>query len=160
MNKIFTAAAVAAALTLGANVAQAQDFATQEVSFEVTAINSLSVSGTPSLVIVAALAGVAPTNATASGTYAITTNEANRKIIAQLDADMPSGLTLSVLFGTPEGASASSKVLSTGSEDVATAISTLNEAGLSIGYTLAATAAAGVVAEDSRTVTYTIVAGA
>jgi hypothetical protein len=162
VKKIYIAAFAAAALSVGANAVQAQEsnVATQVVSFEVQAINLLSVSGSPSLVISASSAGSAPTSVTAGGTYAITTNESNRKITASIDADMPSGVTLSVLFEGPTGASVASQSLSTSAADVVTGISALNESGLDLTYTLSATSAAGVVPAGNRTVTYTIVAGA
>lgn len=162
MKKIYIAAFAAAALSVGANAVQAQEsnVATQVVSFEVQAINLLSVSGSPSLVISASSAGAAPTTVTAPGTYAITTNESNRKITASIDADMPSGVTLSVLFEAPTGASVASQSLSMAAADVVTGISALNESGLDLTYSLSATSAAGVVAAGNRTVTYTIVAGA
>ncbi len=161
MRKSYLAAIAAAAVTLTATNVQAQsNVATQSVAFEVQAINSITVSGSPSLTIAAAVAGSAPTSVTASGSYAITTNEANRKITASIGSNMPSGLTLSVLLGAPTGGSPTSRDLSTSAQDVVTGISNLNESGLSIGYTLAATAAAGVVAANSRTVTYTVLAGA
>jgi hypothetical protein len=160
MKKVYLAAIIAAAVSLTAPEAQAQsDVATQTVSFEVQAINSISVSGAPSLTIVAANAGSAPTTVTASASYAITTNEVGQKVTASIDSDMPSGVTLSVLLGEPTGASATQQVLSTTAQDVLSGVSTLSESGLSIEYTLSATAAAGVVAADSRTVTYTIIAG-
>jgi len=159
VRKIFIAAIAAGAVSFTASQAEAQS-ATQNVSYEVQAVNTISVSGSPSLTISAAVAGSAPTSATASGTYAITTNESNQKITAAIDAAMPSGVTLAVLLGAPAGASASSVNLSTTAQNAVTGISTLNASGLSVGYTLSATAAAGVVAQGTRTVTYTIVAGA
>jgi hypothetical protein len=160
MKKIHIAALIAAAVSLTAGTTQAQsDQASHLVSFEVQAINSISVTGSPSLVISAANAGSAPTSVTANATYSITTNEVGQKVTASIDSDMPSGVTLSVLLGAPTGASASSQSLSEIAADVLTGVSTLSEAGLSMEYTLAATAAAGVVAADSRTVTYTILAG-
>lgn len=161
MNKIFTAALAAAAVTIGANVAQAQDdnVAGHDVSFQVDAINALSVSGNPSLLLIsAATAGTVPDSATASGTYAITTNQTGRKITASINSNMPTGLTLKVLFEAPAGSGvAARKTLSSGSEDVVTGIGPLSESGLAIGYSLHATALAAVAAEASRTVTYTIV---
>lgn len=161
MRKFNIAAVAAAALMLGTSSAQAQSHqSTQTVSFEVVAINSIVVSGTPSLQIVAANAGSAPTSVTASGTYAVTTNEELQKITAQLGEAMPDGLTLAVLLGAPSGAQSSSVDLDATAQDVVTGISTLNASGLSIGYTLSATSAAGVVPADSRVVTYTIIADA
>lgn len=136
--------------------------ATQVVTFEVQAINQIAVTGTPSLTISAAVAGVAPTSVSAAASYAITTNESNRKITAVLDADMPSGVTLSIDMAAPalNGSGQGVKPLSTGAQDLVTGISALNESGLAIEYTLSATSAAGVVASDTRTVTFTVEAGA
>jgi hypothetical protein len=158
MNKLVFASALFAAAAATPALAQT---ATQDVSFEVQAISQIAFSGSPSLVISTATAGSAPTSATASGTYAITTNEVDQKITASIDAAMPSGVALLVQLGAPTGGtSAGAVTLSTTAQDVVTGISTLNESGLSAGYTLTATSAAGVVAADSRTVTYTIAAGA
>lgn len=147
-----------AALSAGKAAAQS---ATQDVSFEVQAINQLTFSGSPSLVISTATAGSAPTSATANATYAITTNETGRKITAGIDSDMPSGTTLSVSLAAPSGGTSAGAVqLGTTAQDVVTGVSTVNASGLNVTYTLQATAAAGVVPAGTRTVTYTIVAGA
>lgn len=149
-----------AAAAFAAPRAHAQT-ATQTVSYEVTAINEISVTGSPSLVINDATAGSGLTSATASGTYAVTTNQTNRKITAQLDTSMPAGVTLSVALAAPTGGTSAGVVsLSTTAQDVVTGVSSVNESGLSIGYTLSATVAAGVVPAGNRTVTYTITAGA
>ncbi|HEX2080170.1 MAG TPA: hypothetical protein VHG08_20885 [Longimicrobium sp.] len=149
-----------AAAAFAAPGAHAQT-ATQTVSYEVTAINEISVTGSPSLVINDATAGSGLTSATASGTYAITTNQTNRKITAQLDTNMPSGVTLAVTLAAPTGGTSAGAVsLSTTAQDVVTGVSNANQSGLSIGYTLSATVAAGVVPAGNRTVTYTITAGA
>ncbi|HEX5869436.1 MAG TPA: hypothetical protein VFY65_03410 [Longimicrobium sp.] len=155
----------AAALALAASAFAARDAsaqtATQVVSYEVTAINEISVSGSPSLVINDATAGSGLTAASASGTYAITTNETNRKVTAQIDSNMPSGVTLSVTLAAPTGGTSTGAVtLSTTAQDVVTGVSNVNQSGLSISYGLSATVAAGVVAAGNRTVTYTITAGA
>lgn len=156
-------AALAAALTLlcAANPLRAQT-ATQTVSFEVQAINQLAVSGNPgALTISAATAGNAPTSVSnSSTTWALTTNETSRKVTASIDQAMPANVTLSVALGAPSGAaSAGTKVLGTTAVDLVTGASTVNQGTLSITYTLAATAAAGVVPSGSRTVTFTLVAG-
>jgi hypothetical protein len=155
----FAIPALALAAFSAGNAAAQQ--ATQDVSFEVQAINQLAFTGSPSLVISTATAGSAPTSVTANASYAITTNESNRKITASIDGNMPSGTTLSVSLAAPSGgASAGAVSLSTTAQDVVTGVSTANASGLSVTYTLQATAAAGVVAAGTRTVTYTIVAGA
>ncbi len=161
MMKVRFATAAAAALFFAVAPAAAQD-ADQTVTFEVEAVNVISVSGNASLKISTATAGSALTQAThTSTTYSITTNETDRKITAALDLAMPAGVTLKVALVAPTGASAASPVtLSTTPQDVVTNISTLNESALGITYTLDATLAAGVVASADRTVTFTIVAGA
>lgn len=153
-------AAAALLVPAFAGTAAAQT-ATQSVSYEVQAISQISFSGSPSLVISAATAGSAPTSASASGSYAITTNESGKKITAQIDSNMPTGVTLTVSLaaaggGTSEGA----VVLSTTPVDAVKGISTVSQSGLAVGYQLSATVAAGVVPAGSRTVTYTITDGA
>ena len=147
------------ALLTAASAAQAQT-ATQNVTFQVNAINQIAVSGSPSLTINTATAGSAPTAATASGSWAVTTNQSSAKITAQLDSDMPSGLTLTVNLTAPTNAtSKGATTLSSASVDVVTGISKLAEGALPVGYSLSATTEAGVVSSTSRTVTYTITGG-
>lgn len=160
MKLIRIALPALAFVAVSAGSAAAQQ-ATQDVSFEVQAINQLAFTGSPSLVISTATAGGAPTSATANATYAVTTNEADRKITAEIDSDMPAGVALSVSLAAPSGAASAGAVqLGTAAQDVVTGISTANASGLNVTYSLSATAAAGVVAAGTRTVTYTIVAGA
>ena len=134
---------------------------TQSVSYEVQAINQISLTGSPSLVISTATAGSAPTSASAGASYAITTNGENKKITAQIDSDMPASVTLTVNLAAPSvGSSSNAVVLSTTPVDAVTGITRVSESGLSVGYQLSATVAAGVVQAGSRTVTYTITDGA
>ena len=154
------ALAVAIGLTLSTGVFAA----TQTVTFEVTAINEISVSGTPSLTVNAAVAGSAPTAVTdTASTWAVTTNDNSvngMKVTVAIDLAMPSGVTLTANLTAPAGASsAGALTLATTAVDSVTGIKLLNESSLGITYQLSATAAAGVVASASRTVTYTIVAG-
>jgi hypothetical protein len=157
-------AVIAAILTTGilAGAGYAADSATQTVTFEVTAINELSISGNPApLTVSTATAGGAPNSVSDSTTsYSITTNETNRKITGALNTDMPSGVTLSVSLAAPAGAtSAGPQALSTTAADLVTGISTLNETAKTITYQLSAASAAGVVPSGTRTVTLTITAG-
>jgi hypothetical protein len=154
MNRSILAAV---ALTAVASIAGAQT--TQSVTFQVSAINQLSFSGAPSLTISTATAGSAPTSVSSSGvTYAITTNEASKKIKAALSANMPAGVTLSVDMEAPAGAASTGvTALSTTDANLVTGITKLNASGLEMTYTLAATSAAGVIASASRTVTFTII---
>ena len=150
------------ALVLSA-VAQpaAAQIGTQLVTFEVTTINELAFSGSPSLVISSAIAGNAPTSASASGSYAITTNETDRTITAELDVDMPAGLALFTTLAAPgAGTSAGPVALSTMAQVVVTGIEPVEASGLAVNYGLTATTSAGVVPSTSRTVTYTIISGA
>ncbi len=156
------ASLLAAGLTLGLpGVATAGNTAQQTVTFEVTAIDEISVSGNPAaLTINSATAGSAPTAVQDTSTsYAITTNGGAdaRKITAAIDSDMPAGTTLQITLATPTGgSSAGASSLSTTAADVVTAIDSVAESGLQITYDFAATAAAGVVASDTRTVTLTL----
>ena len=151
----------AAGALLVSHVAFAQT-ATQTVTFQVDAINQISVSAASvSLDINTAVAGSNPTSAASTGlTWAVTTNQSNAKITGILNSDMPSGLTLKANLGAPAGAtSAGAKPLSSTSSDLVTGITQLAASALSLTYTLDATPTAGVVTSTSRTVTYTITGG-
>lgn len=148
------------ALLLGtASVASAQT-ATQIVTFQVDAINQIAFSGSPSLVINTATAGSNPTDATAAATWAVTSNQTGSKITASIGSAMPAGVTLSVTLTAPTGGtSAGAQPLGTTAVDVVTGITKIAQSALAVNYSLAATAAAGVVASTTRTVTYTITGG-
>ncbi|MDO8722519.1 MAG: hypothetical protein Q7J31_09870 [Syntrophales bacterium] len=154
---------LAAILVLGASgIAMASDTATQTVTYEVAAINELSVSGaTATLTVNAAVAGSAPTLVSdATTTYAITTNQATRKITGAINTAMPTGVTLSVALAAPTGGTSAGDIaLTATAQDLVTGISTLNESGKTITYKLSATSLAGVVASATKTVTLTITAG-
>jgi hypothetical protein len=142
------------------NTASAQT-ATQTVTFQVSAINQIAVTGTPSLVINAAVAGSAPTSVTASGnTWSVTTNQSGASITASIPTAMPAGLTLSANLTAPAGATSTGlTALGTTAVNVITGITKLNAAALALSYQLDATAAAGVVGSATRVVTYTITGG-
>ena len=136
--------------------------ATQVVRFQVTAINQIGVTGAPApMVLSSATAGSAPASVTASGgNYAITTNEANKKITASLDAALPAGIRLEVALAAPQGASSAGDVpLSTAGADLVTGISTVAAAALPITYRLSADATVHMPVPATRTVTFTIVSG-
>ena len=142
------------------NGASAQT-ATQTVTFQVTAINQVAVTGAPSLVINAASAGSAPTSVTSAGnTWSVTTNQTGASITASIPTAMPAGLTLSANLTAPAGATSTGlTALGTVAVNVVTGITKLNASSLSLVYQLDATAAAGVVASGTRVVTYTITGG-
>lgn len=163
-KRLSTIMAIVGALSMLfiAGPAMAGDSDTQTVNYEVTAINEISIDGDAvTLTVNSATAGEAPTQATDSDSYAITTNvvsPATKKITAAIDSDMPAGLTLKINVTAPSTAGTSSgpTTLSATAEDVVTGISAVNEADISMEYTLDATVAAGVVAPDTKTVTLTI----
>lgn len=158
MRVLFTL--TVAALVAGIAVdASAQT--TAEVTYEVQAINEFGIAAnTATLTISGATAGSAPDDATSSTTWVITTNQTDTKITGSIDLAMPTGVTLKAALGAPAGATSAGVVtLGTVGSDLVTGITKLNESGLDLAYTLSATAAAGVVASDTRTVTYTVVAG-
>jgi hypothetical protein len=147
------------AMLCAANTAAGQA-ATQTVTFQVDAINQIAFTGNPSLVINAAAAGSNPNAVTTAVTWAVTTNQSNSKITASLSAAMPANVTLTVDLAAPAGAtSAGARSLGTTAVDLVTAISQVAQSGLAVTYGLSATAAAGVVASTTRTVTYTITGG-
>jgi hypothetical protein len=150
------------ALLVGATtVAAAQTTATQIVTFQVDAINQIAFAGSPSLVINTATAGGNPTSATNSAaTWAVTTNQSGAKITASINAAMPAGLTLSANLVAPAGATSNGlQALGVVAVDMVTGITQVNGNALGVTYQLDATTAAGVVASQSRTVTYTITGG-
>jgi hypothetical protein len=152
---------LAAVLAVAAAVPAMAQTATQTVTFQVDAINQISVTGAPSLTITAAIAGSAPTTVTSTGhSWAVTTNQTGAKITASIASAMPAGLTLSATLAAPGGAtSAGLKALGVTAVDMVTTITKLNATGLALSYQLDATAAAGVVTSASRVVTYTITGG-
>ncbi len=162
VRKQFVAGLLTAAMAATSVPVRAGNTASQTVTFQVQAITEISVSGNPgALVINSATAGSDPNSVSdSSTTYALTTNENNRKITAAIDSPMPAGTTLKITLAAPPGAtSAGAVTLGTSAQDVVTGISTLNTSGKTITYTFDATAAAGTVASQTRTVTLTVTAG-
>jgi hypothetical protein len=158
---MFTKLAAAGILTVALSTAAMAQTATQTVTFQVDAINQISVSGSPALDINSAVAGSAPTSATSSGnSWAVTTNQTGAKITGSIASNMPAGLTLSATLGAPAGAtSAGKQALTSTAVDLVTSITMLNAGGLGLTYQLDATAAAGVVTSGTRLVTFTITGG-
>jgi len=162
MRKIPIILLVVGSLILMSGIAMAGSSATQTVTYAVSAINEISVSGNPAaLTVSTATAGSAPDSVSdATTTYAITTNETGKKITGAINADMPAGLTLTVNLTAPTGGtSAGATSLSSVAADLVTGITTLNESAKTITYSLSATSAAGVVSSASKTVTLTVADG-
>ncbi len=152
---------MSAVLVVAAAVSAQAQTATQDLTINIQAINKISVAGgSHTLTINTATAGQAPDDVSWSTTWAVTTNQSNAKITASIGTDMPTGVTLKANLGAPSasGTSAGDVALDNSSKDVVTGITKLNEAGLSLTYTVSATAAAGVQSV-SKTVTFTVTGG-
>ena len=134
--------------------------ATQSASYEIQAINEVSLSAASiTLTISEATAGSEPTDATGSSSYDITTNCATdgKILTAKLDSAMPSNTELKATFAAPTGGvSAGEVILTASAQNVVTAIDAVAESDLSIAYTLTGTVAAGIVAADTKTLTLTL----
>jgi hypothetical protein len=141
--------------------AEAQFTASQAITFSISAINQIAFVGAPTLTVTTAAAGAAPSSVTnATATWAVTTNQSNAKITARIPTIMPAGVTLSSSLAAPTGAtSAGFKPLTTVNVDLVTGITKVAQGALAVTYRIDATAAAGVVTAQARTVTYTITGG-
>jgi hypothetical protein len=159
MKKLTAVLAVAGLICATSGIALASDTATQTVTYEVEAINELSVSGNPGALIVdAATAGEEADAATDSATtYAITTNGTNKKITGAIDTAMPSDVTLTANLTTPTGGtSAGAVTLTAGAQDLVTGITERAET-KGISFELSALVTAGVVPSATKILTLTIV---
>jgi len=153
--KRFFSIALASLLLTGASLAQS-NVSTQQVSINVEEIDVISISGSVNMTINTVTAGEAPDAATASATYAVTTNGKNRKISAELDQDMPEGLTLYAEMSAPGEARSKGKVeLGSKSKSLIDKLTKVNAAGLTLAYEAVATVDADPD-NVTRTVTYTI----
>ncbi|MGQ9809956.1 MAG: hypothetical protein ACUVQ7_01260 [bacterium] len=146
-------------LLLGAATVIASNVTTQTVTFQIDAINEISVSGNPgNLVINSATAGSQPNSATDNTTtYSITTNESGKKLTGKIDSAMPTNTTLQINLAAPTGGSSQGDVtLTTTDSDLVTSISQVAQSGLTITYTFSATVSAGTLSSTQRTVTLTL----
>jgi hypothetical protein len=143
-------------------LAMAGNTAWQTVTYEVDAINEISVSDDPDpLVINSATAGSQPNDATDNSTnWAITTNQTARKMTGSINSDMPTDVTLYINLTEPTGGVSGGNVSlsSTDDADLVTSIETVAQSGLTITYILSATVTAGEVAQAQKTVTLTLTA--
>lgn len=95
-----------------------------------------------------------------TASYAVTTNEDNRKISASIEQPLPQGLHLLVSLAAPmDSTSFGERELGTSAVDLVAGITRTNESNLPITYKLIATSQAAPVS-TSALVTYTITAGA
>ena len=121
----------------------------------------MTVSGSPAqMTVKAAVAGLAPTavsNTLTTYTVSKPGSPNSYTITAAINSAMPAGVTLNVtLQSAGNGSSAGAVSLTTTARNVITGI-TAKANGATITYSLAATAAAGVVPVQTRTVTFTVI---
>ncbi|MCE2982809.1 MAG: hypothetical protein LW832_04495 [Parachlamydia sp.] len=132
---------------------------TQVVTFSVSAIEAISVSGNPApLNITAALPGSPPHSATDSLTsYSLTSNLFGETITGSIDVAMPANTSLSIRLAAPIGAASSGPVdLTTTPKNLVTSIGPVAQSNLPISYTLSAGASATPFSSTTRTVTLTL----
>ena len=152
-------ASIAALLALPASQGIGQT-ATQNISIDIRPISRLAVAGSTTMTIPARGAAGAPTVSTATATYAVTTNEDNRRITVALDEPMPTGVTLRMKMDAPAGAVAEDELeLSTDPRTAVTGISRQATRDLGIIFSLETARGAVVPAATNRTVKVTMVSG-
>jgi len=123
---------------------------------------TIAANGNPGLLrISSAVAGSQPVSVSdATSTYTVTTPAANRtyKITAQLNANMPADVTLTVSLQAPPAATSLGAIaLDITARDVVTGVKRNTNATRSVTYQLSALASAGVIPTGTRTVTFTII---
>lgn len=123
-------------------------------------VGTVTASAGPALMRVSsAVAGFEPNPVTAIATITVRAQKANKpqQITAQLNAPMPAGLTLTLDMTVPTGATSQGAVtLDATARALMGNITNLSAETETLTYTFTATTSAGVVAADSRTVTFTI----
>lgn len=133
--------------------------ATQVIRMEIRPISQLAVRGTTTFTIPARQFKAA-TVVSSTATYAVTTNEDNRRITVAIDEPLPAGVSLGMRMDAPAGArSAEEIMLSTVPQTAVTGISRLNAADLGIAFSLTTDQAAVVPEAITRTVRVTLVSG-
>lgn len=125
-------------------------------------IGTITVGAAPALLRVnIAVPGFEPAARTGTSTINVKASRANKpqKILVQLSAAMPANTTLSLDMTAPTGATDPGTVAldATARELMGNITNTVVET-KTLTYTFAATVAAGVIAAQSRTVTFTITA--
>ena len=148
-----------AALVAGLTSPAAAQSATQAIRVEIRPISRLAVTGTTTFTVPAAKSASASV-VTASASYAITTNEDNRRITVAIDEPMPAGVSLRMRMTAPAGAAAQDELtLSTEAQTAVTGISRLNAKDLGIDFALVTGDRAVIPAATTRTVKVTLVSG-
>ena len=116
-----------------ANLAMAGNTAQQIITVRVDVINEVSVNGELNTLVISSQKGSSTNNAT----WAVTTNETNKRLVGSIDADMPPGVTLRMELEAPDKAFSNGPVvLSTTPQDLVTGISRVAQNNLKVIYTL------------------------
>jgi hypothetical protein len=140
-------------------MAQAQSTATQTVSFQISQIDTISVSGNPGTLIITTIPGTVSDSTT---TYSFSTNGSNRRITGQITSGgaMPTNTLLRIALQAPAGGGSTTGIQTLSDSSavtLVTGISTLAETGRQITYTFVANSGAPVISPtDTRVVTLTI----
>lgn len=129
------------------------------VTMGVTSINEIACYGNPpDLVIYVARPGMQPVSSIDNScSYAITTNNNNQKITAQIDQEMPPFTAFTICMDAPLGGVSTGVVpMTTCAQDIVTNIPATAESGMMLCYEFSAEARAGYMAPFQRIVTYTL----
>jgi len=138
------------------SLAIAGDVAQQIVTFQVDAINELSINGGSNYLAMA----VGEKSTTGYVSWAITTNETNKRIMGSIDADMAPGATLSVELEAPAGSlSKGPVILSTTAKCLVADISKVADKNLGLTYMLFVDGNDGNVEKSQRVLTLTLTDG-
>lgn len=133
---------------------------TATATYEVQGIEEMALSGNPGALVIASAAELENGVTDATTTWDVTSNMTDTKVTGAIDLAMPTDVTLTVNLAGPTGATSNGAVsLTTTAADLVAGITKVQESGLTVTYGLNALPTAGVVASDTRTVTYTITAG-
>jgi hypothetical protein len=161
VKKLVASATIALILGVCGTVFAATS-ATQQVTYQVSSINAISVSGNPgALIISTAVAGYQPAAVVdASTTYAITTNGSDKRITGVLNSAMPSNTALKATVTAPASGTSDGQVTLTASAlNLVTGIGAVAQSGMTISYEFSATVASGIISSAQRTVTLTLADG-
>ena len=125
-------------------------------------VGRITVGASPALFRVnIAVAGFEPLPVVRTSTVSVRASKANKpqQVMVSLDAPLPAGLTMTLDMTTPTGATSPGTVtLDATARALMTDISNTAVETETLTYTFSATVAAGVVAAEFRTVTFTITA--
>jgi hypothetical protein len=121
----------------------------------------ITVAGSPSLVVSTIVAGSSLASVSSTGlTYFVKALHPSgaQKVMVQLSATMPAGTTLTLAMVTPPSAvNMGPVILDTTTRDILLSVDKEGGSTYGLTYTLSATLAAGIIASQSRVVTFTMV---